>query len=91
MNGVYFPSVTYEENDDIREERIENKIDNILINNIGKSITLYCCFDNNNEFNGRLEYINENYIVINNIENGNYFFIPSKNINYIEFKEKITI
>ena len=98
MSGEYFPNPTFFNNERQFEEDSDLKkpsnIDKILINNVGKPITLYCSFNNKNEtnkdFEGRLEYINENYVVINNIDNNKYVFIPVKYINYIVFNEKIS-
>lgn len=98
MSGEYFPNPTFFNNERQNQEdnnlEKHSNIDNILINNIGKHIILYCSFNNKNEtnkdFEGRLEYINENYVVINNIDNNKYVFIPVKYINYIVFNEKIS-
>ena len=101
MDGTYFPTPTFPSNEERKVETKESEakqvfnVDKILINNIGKSVIIYCSFKNSNDlkdkdFTGRLEYVNENYIVISNVENGEYHFIPIKYVNYITFKEKIT-
>ena len=93
MNGTLYSSPTFPNN--INEENVieERESDN-LSNNKGKMIKAYFSFPNVNEikeFNGRLESINKDYIVISNIDNNEYTLLFTKYLIYLVFDEKISL
>lgn len=71
---------------------IEQTIEKILINNIGKKIQIYMSFPNITnqiEFTGTLEQIGNDFIIINEPSTGKYHILPISYINYISFIENI--
>ena len=57
--------------------------------NQGKSIKIYTNIDNNKVFEGIVEQAGHDYIIISNPESEKWDLIFIKNINYINFLEKI--
>ena len=91
MNGTLYQNPTFPTLD---EEKIINQDINKekLQCNKGKLVKVYLSFPNKDmDFEGRLEYIDHDYIVISNIDTNIYNLIPSRYINYISFNEKILI
>ena len=63
---------------------------NLLISqNYGKNVKICTSIDNNKVFEGIIEQAGDDYIIISNPENNNWYLIFTKNINYIIFLEKI--
>lgn len=94
MNGTYYSNPTFPNNDTEIEDESNSRIiyNDILSNNIGKKITANFIFDNskdNKEFTGRLEYVDNKYIIISNPSTNHYNLILVKYLNYITFEEKI--
>lgn len=93
MNGVYFPSSAYPEEEIINKDKqteIRNNynFDNILKNNIKKKVTIYL---ENKSLEGILEDYKDNLLIISNPTTDKWIVIKNENINYLEFEEKIDI
>ena len=82
MNGTYFSNPTFIQDND--EEEIINQ--NIGSNN-NKIVTIHTKFEK--ELTGRIEVINKKFIIINDINNNEYYLILFDNINYISSKEAL--
>lgn len=100
MNGIYFPSSTYpkeniDKSDNIDEKRdiSTSNLNKILENNKNKKVTIYCSFPdkNNKSFEGVLEDVQDDYLVISEPATDKWIVIISMYLNYIEFDEKINI
>lgn len=99
MNGDYyqnpiFPGLNQPSNNyPIPNNTIMNNdidINNILKNNNNKKVTLYISKENvNKPISGIIERTSKDNIIIYNPEDGKYYLIPTNNINYIIFEEKI--
>ena len=89
MNGTLYSNPTFPDarNENI-EELNEDNINENISNNNGKIIKIFTDF-NEKEFIGRIEEITKKYIIISNPDNGEYYLIFIKNINYITSNETI--
>ncbi len=87
MNGTFYSNPTFP--GELNNEELRDNKDSIKINNLGKIITVFTKFEK--EFTGTIEGITNNYILISNAENKEYYLIMINNINYISSKEKIDI
>ena len=88
MNGTYYPNPTFPDNNIDIPLYEENEL---LNNNKGKNIKIYTNINNNKEFSGNLEYIDDTNVIINDINNDKAYLIPIKYIYYIEFNESLSI
>ncbi len=101
MNGVYFPSGVYPNENNLNSiNNLDDKEDNcfqsiidVLNNNKKKKATIYCAFPNNSNksFEGIIEDIHNNMIIINEPVSGKWVIIMMKYLNYIEFEEELDI
>lgn len=103
MNGTYYKNPTFPSAQDnnyqetISSENNDYKknipLNDILKNNIGKKINIYLLYENNERqnYNGIIENVEKDYIIISNPETGNWFLLLLKYLNYIEFEEKINL
>ena len=104
MNGTYYKNPTFPASiDNNYQESIspvektntikEDNYSDILKNNIGKKINISMSYQNNEKelYNGIIEYIGDDNIIISNPESGNWYLLLLKYLNYIEFEEKINI
>ena len=66
-----------------------NYLNNLLKINKGKKIKVFTTLSENNEFNGILEYSGQDFIIISNPNNGNWYVILISYINFICFEEQI--
>lgn len=107
MNNTYFNKDIFPQNQYYKENQtmnqsikkgykqiipIEQTIEKILINNIGKKIKIHMSFPNVTEqkdFTGTLEQIGNDFIIINEPSQGTYQILPINYINYITFIENI--
>lgn len=65
-----------------------NDFKNLINQNYGKNVKIHTSIDNK-VFEGLIEQVGDNYIIISNPESSNWYLIFIKNINYIKFLEKI--
>ena len=103
MNGTYYKNPTFPSvQDNNYQETISSEnndykknipLNDILKNNIGKKINIYLLYENNERqnYNGIIENVEKDYIIISNPETGNWFLLLLKYLNYIEFEEKINL
>lgn len=93
MNGTYYPNPNFlENNNDIKENEIISLDKDIFNKNKGKYINIYLEFKNKDkEFEGRIEYQNDDYLILSDITNNKYILIPIKYIRYAIFDESLKI
>ena len=103
MNGTYYENPTFpnqidnesQENTTSIEKNNtkDNQLNDILKNNKGKKINISMSYQNGEKelYNGIIEYIGDDYLIISNPETGNYYLLLLKYLNYIDFEEKINI
>ena len=103
MNGTYYENPTFP--NDINSEHQEsislieknntkdNQLNEIIKNNQDKKINISMSYQNSEKelYNGIIEYIGDDYLIISNPETGNYYLLLLKYLNYIDFEEKINI
>jgi len=89
MNGTYFKNPNFPETHNINPYQEVNI--SILRLNIGKKVKVFPSFLTNREepFSGIIEAVSEEYLILSNPLNGNWYLIPLKYLDYIEFEEKI--
>lgn len=90
MNGTLYNNPTFPT---LEDDYIQSN-NNVTTNNIGKEVKAYFSFKNENqvkEFNGRLELLNKDYIILSKIDDNEYILLPTKNLDYLVFNEKISI
>ena len=89
INNEHQESITSIENNNTKD----NQINDILKNNKGKKINISMSYHNNEKelYNGIIEYVSNNYLIISNPETSSYYLLLLKYLNYIEFEEKINI
>ena len=73
---------------------MESTLENILRINISKRVNVYATFPNSNEwqnktFSGIIEEVGNDYFIISDPTNGNWYLIKLDNLDYIEFMEHI--
>jgi len=68
-----------------------NFLNNLLRQNYGKNVKIYTSIEDNKEFEGIIELVGDNYIVISNPDNEKWCLIFLTKINYIKFLEKMNI
>ena len=108
MNGSYYKSPvfindlerdTYKpQNDNYYSPNYNSEqsyIENILRNNIGKTVRVHASFSDSNEwrdrvFSGIIEHAGRDNLVINDIDNGKYYLILMIYLDFVEFNEEIT-
>lgn len=100
MNNAYynkdiFPQAQYNENTEPIQSYIKNiqpYLNDILKNNCNKKAKIYMNFpydEKQKEFNGIIEQIGNDYIILSEPATGNWKLLPSIYLNYIIFEEKI--
>ena len=100
MNGSYFKNPTFptlekdDENDtnDVIHDREESS--DIFGNNLKKKVSVYASYPYSNEFkvfNGIIEEVKDDYIIVKDIVKDVWYYILRDYINYIEFNEQIKI
>lgn len=102
MNNTYynkeiFPQAQY--NDNIEKEKTTNQIytqknepfmNNIIKTNLNKKVKINMSFPNEKqEFNGIIEQLGNDYIILSEPSTGNWKLLPIIYLNYITFEEKI--
>lgn len=88
MNGTYYPNPTFPGQEVEIPIYEENEI---LYNNKGKNIKIFTNINDNKEFQGRLEHIDKENVIINDIDKDKAYLIPIKYIYYIEFNESLNL
>lgn len=96
MNGVYFPNSEFPKNNEEKKDisvRNENYIEDVLKNNIGKKVKIYCTFTDSDgkSFEGIIANIGSDYIVLNDPVNNKWITVLLIYINYVEFEEEPNI
>lgn len=96
MNGVYFPNSEFpKDNEEMKDisVRNENYIEDVLKNNIGKKVKIYCTFTDSDAktFEGIIANIGSDYIVLNDQVNNKWITALLIYINYVEFEEEPNI
>ena len=86
MDSIYFPEA----------QNINVFENNILKQNVSKKTKVYASFPNESDwktkiFSGIIETTKDDYVVLSDPSNGNWYMIPIKYVDYIEFEEKINI
>ena len=101
INGSYFQNPTFPTaiNDEVinTEDNNYNRViieqsnfEKILKLNIGRKVTLYINFNNENKtISGIVENIGNDYLIISEPSSGKWDLVKLKDISYIEFEEKI--
>ena len=107
MNGNFYQNptfpTTFDQSESKETELIEANdymqipcdIKQIIKLNKGKKITVFCSFNNSNEwrdkiFTGIIEGIGIDYFALSKPDTGEWLLIPINYLCYFEFEEKIT-
>lgn len=97
MNGTYFKNSDFPNNlnsqNSYQDEQHYNP-HHIFKKNTGKKVKIYATFEESNEWRDRMlsgiiEELSDYYLVISDPVSGNWYLIPTRYINYVEFEEKI--
>ena len=93
MNGTYYKNPTFPVIDDNNIDRIDNDIDinTIIKNNIGKKVIVHMNYKDHSVFDGIIECINDEIMIVSNYENNTSYLLLFSYLEYIEFKEKISL
>ena len=86
------PDIKDVQTDFIQMNMSESYIDNILRLNKGKKTKIYITIPNSKEekiFEGILETVGKDHIIMSNPSTGEWYLIPIIYLNYIIFEEKI--
>ena len=97
MNNTYFNKDVFPQYNEepMQKNIIQNTkpyIIELLKNNLNKKIKINMNFpynENQNEFDGIIEQIGNDYIILSEPKTGNWKILPFIYLNYITFEEKI--
>ena len=89
-----FKKYSYDNIINYKNSYVQLSIKDILNNNIGKKVSIYESFNNSNEwkdkaFTGILEKIDNDYIILSDPTNNNWYLLLNKYVDYIKFEEEI--
>ncbi len=96
MNGVYFPNSEFpNDKEEVKNISVRNEkyIEDVLKNNIGKRVKVYCTFTDSDvkTFEGIISNIGSDYLVLNDPVNNKWITVLLIYINYVEFEEEPNI
>lgn len=94
MNGSYFKNPNFPEVQNTNPGLHPGYELNTLNLNVGKKIKAFASFPNvsekhRQEFSGIIEAVTHEYLIISDPTSGNWYLLPIKYLDYIEFEEKI--
>ena len=91
MNGTYFKNPNFPDAHNTTPYLYPELNTNIWHLNIGKKVKVYASFPNPKDsvFSGIIEAVNADYLIMSDPSSGNWYLIPFKYIDYLEFEEKI--
>lgn len=101
MNGEYFQNPVFSNQNTTNNNLFNNintneYIEDLLKNNKTKKVTIYTINpyikeEEQKNFNGIIEQVGKDFIIISNPKDGKYYMIPLAYLNYIVFDENINI
>lgn len=92
--GTPLPPMEGQEQQPLLPPLEESYIENILRMNLGKMVTIYMTFEENQQWNamtfrGRLEAAGRDHIIISDPETGKRYLLLMVNLDYIVFDEPL--